>query len=1427
MDRRQTLAGGQTLPDRTHGSALFADISGFTSLTEALSRSLGPRQGMDALLMQLNSAYEALASEVNRYGGSVISFSGDAITCWFDENLPFGQRTLPAPQRAAACALGMQSQMRRFRRLALPDGTATSLALKVAIASGPARRFAVGDPAIQIFDTLAGETVQRMDEAEHLAASDQVLVDENTLERLPLFPQPAEWLQNSETGRRFAVLPTLETPLLAALQDCACPWPEVPAPLPDDALRPWLLPAVYTRHKAGLGEFITELRPAVALFLRFVGIDYEESEGGDKLDALIRQIQNILVRYEGALLQLTIGDKGSYLYAAFGAPVAHENDAERAIWAALEMFSIPKTLVYLQPFQAGISLGLMRAGAYGSSQRRVYGVLGDEVNLAARLMEHAQPGQILASSRVRETANGPFCFEPLPPIPLKGKTELLPTFAVSREKEVQPLRLIEPAYTLPMIGRSAELALVNEKISLALQGQGQVIGITGEAGIGKSRLVAEIGRLARRRGLQGFGGECPSYGLNTPYLVWGPIWRSFFNLDPAMPLRRQLRTLEAAVKDLAPERWQALPLLGKMLNLPIPENDFTCLLEPEHRKTALEALLLDCLVSAAGEAGESGSGLLLVFEDLHWIDPASHDLLTLAAQAIANLPVLIVGAYRPPELPRLRPPRVSALPHFTLITLHELSPEEARQLVQIRLAQFAPEIAASMPEALVRHLLERAQGNPFYLEELLNFLRDRGVDPRQPEALQSLELPPSLQRLILARIDQLSEAQKITIKVASVIGRLFRYAWLHGYYPELGDEKELKANLNRLAMLDLTPLDTPEPELAYLFKHILTREVAYESLASATRARLHGQLAAWLEANLGENLERSLDLLAYHYDLSDNLPKRRLYLRRAGEAAASRFANAEAIEYFERALTLAAPEDLEERFALHLARERVYDLQGERALQRQDIQALEALAEEAGRADWRAQAALRHSSFALLTGDQPTAIEAAQKAIVWAQSAALPRLEAIGYRCLALALAEPGEYARALECYERSLGIFRHLDDRQEEARTLSGIGLLAYSKGNYAEAEVYQRQSLEIARQIGDKVQQGSALRHLGVLARSQGKYAAARAFYEESLGIARAIGDRRQEGSALNNLGIVALALGDYKAARAYYEQSLEISRATANLRMQSNTLNNLGLIALDTGDYHAARQFFEQSLTIDRQTHNRRGESITLGNLGDVARALGDYAQARAYYEQTLATARALGNKEDEGWALSALGGAALGLGYFEISRVYFEQSLEIVRQTGDRLWEGSALLGLGHACLGAEKPTEAAAYYEQSLTIWKALGVAHFAVEARAGLALSALAQGQKETALACAEEILGYLQSGSLDGMKDPLRVYLACYQALQANADRRAEQVLQQAQAELQKRAARLPDLASQRSYLENVPENRLLRQAWENRSADSPVAAP
>ncbi len=950
------------------------------------------------------------------------------------------------------------------------------------------------------------------------------------------------------TGRSFGVVEAL----LVLVDPRPCP--EIPTDrLREETVRQWLLPPVYERLRRGQGEFLAEFRPAVSFFLRFAGIDYDgDEEAGDKLDRYIRHVQNVLNRYGGTLIQVTMGDKGSYLQAAFGAPVAHEDDALRAAAAALDLQMISPTSEWSGEVQIGIAQGRMRTGAYGGSMRRTYGVMGDEVNLAARLMQAAAPGQILVSDKVYKTIGETFQAEGLPPLIVKGRSEPVVTFSLVGLNEQRGIRLQEPRYTLPMVGRQAELGLIKQKIDSALKGKGQIIGITGEAGMGKSRLIAEAIREAYKHKLTGYGGECQSYGTNTSYLVWQNIWCGFFNLDRFFTLEDKIQAIERRLASIDKNLGPRLPLLGAVLNLSIPDNELTRSFDAKLRKSSLEALLVDCLRAQAQKMP-----LLLVLENCHWIDPLSHDLLEIIGRAITDLPVLLVMAYRPFDAQYWKTTRVSHLSHFTEIHLQEFTQQEAERLINLKLEVFF-DVSHEVPARLVEHIIEQAEGNPFYIEELLNYLQDRAIDPSDHEALEQIELPTSLHSLILTRIDQRTESQKITLKLASIIGRMFAAAWLWGAYPDLGDPELIKADLDVLSKLDLTLMDSSEPELIYLFRHIVTQEVAYESLPFATRALLHDQLAQFIERTFSDSLEQNVDLLAFHYERSDNEPKKCEYLLKAGEAAQANYANTAAMHYFQRVLTL-LPDN--EQVAVMLKLGQVLELVGL----------------------WD-QAKDLYKSALILSENLGDRLDQARVQT------------AIGEL-----LRKQGVYAEVPRWLDLAREGFEEMGDHAGVGQVLHYEGTLAAQQGNLKFAKALYEQSLKIRRTLDEKPQIASLLSNLGIIAQYLGNYNLSRSYYMESLSIRRAIGDRWAIANSLNNLGNVARDQDDHAEARSYLEEAVTISQEVGDRWAIANSLNNLANVVRAQGEYNLAHSLYEKSLAINYELEDKWALAYLFEDIG----------------------------------------------------------------------------------------------------------------------------------------------------------------------------------------------------------------------------------
>ena len=1139
-DRRRALAEGRELPDRVHGAALFADISGFTPLTEALAGELGPQRGAEELTANLNRVFHAIIAELDRFGGDVIYFSGDAITCWINGD---------DGACAAACALAMQESMARVGEVRTPSGTVVQLAMKIAVAVGPARRFVVGDPEIQLIDVLAGRLVDELAAAEHLAEQGEVVLDQSAIEFLSSRAEIAERRRDEESGRIVGVLAGLNEPVPDS------PAVELDRPLPEELVRPWLLPPVYERLRTGRGEFLAELRPAIPVFVRFTGIDYDDDDDAIvKLDEFIRRAQRVFADCGGNLLQLTLGDKGAYLYAVFGSPHAHEDDPARAAAAGLYLLAL-ETVTSARDLQIGIAHGRLRSGTYGHDMRRTFVCLGDAVNLAARLMSKAPIGEIYVAESVRLQAGDAFAWERLPDMTVKGKVDPISVYALRGLGDAPGKR--QRRYELPIVGRLAELELLREGLTRARDGRGSIVGIAAEAGVGKSRLVAEFVRGARAEGVVVAFGECQAFGMNTSYRVWQEIWRSLFGLDEGLEEHEQQRLVERTLKSLDPALLPRAPLLGAVLGISIPDNDLTRGLDAELRKTALESLLAEAL------RGFASKPLVLVLEDCHWIDTLSRDVLEVLARAAATLPVLVVLAYRPASevgggL------GVERLPHFAELALSELEPEATEQLIRMRLEPVLGD-GAELPEALLELVVTRSQGNPFYIEELLNYVQGQGVDFADERALADLEVPESLHSLVLGRIDTLTEEPRRTLKVASVMGRTFYARALPAVYPDVGSLGRVREHLDILQAADLVRLDR-EDEGAYIFKHVVTRDVAYESMPFALRSLLHEQAGDYLETSEPDAIDRNLDLLAHHYWHSRNDQKKRHYLVRAGEAAKARFANSAAVDYFERVLPL-----LEGAHRSQITREL-----GE---------ALET------------------------TGDIVRAEAAYKDALELAESERDASAAGWTETFLAELARKGGDYEAAEEWLTAAQGHFDDAKDRPGHGRVLHIAGILANVRGDRTAARAHMEASLVIRRELDDKRAMGALYSNLAIVAEYDGDLERWRALHEEGLALRVEIGDVPGIAVSRMNLGLVLQALGRLDEARAQMEESLQLRREIGDPRMIALGEHNLGLLTRTEGQYAATRDLFAAALRVQRDLGDKWALAFMLEDIAVLATLHGE--------------------------------------------------------------------------------------------------------------------------------------------------------------------------------------------------------------------------
>jgi adenylate cyclase len=1048
------------------------------------------------------------------------------------------------------------------------------------------------------------------------------------------------------------------------------------------------------------------------------------------------------------------------------------------------------------------------------------------------------------------------------------------------------------------VARERELARLDGFLKRALAVQGLACFVSGEAGSGKTALVSEFARRAQEqhRDLAVAVGQSDAQtGVGDPHSPFREVLGQLTG-DVEAKLAQGAITEENAsrLRKLLVLSCQALVEVGPdLVGVFVPGAGLATRVGAFVAEKVGWLDKLERLVGKRQEgAGSGDSGieqshifeqyanvlgrlshkhpLLLVLDDLQWADMASIGLLFRLGRRIGGHRILLVGTYRPEEVAigraGERHPLEKVLAEFKRyygdiwVDLDRVEEVEGRRFVNA----FLDSEPNQLEEGFRQKLFQHTGGHALFTIELLRNMQEQGhlVRDRQGRwaetpALDWQSLPERVEGVIEERIGRLGQELRQMLTVGSVEGEDFtaevvarvQAADVRGIVRKLSAELERQHRL--VSARGVRRLDSAGQRLSlYRFQHNLFQRYLYNELNEAERVYLHEDVGNALEKLYGDQVDEIAVPLARHFGEAGIAEKARIYLERVGRQAAVRFANDEAIAYFSRALDLTPESKPDERYALLLAREQIYGLQGERELQAQDMAALQELAQILGDGRKRAEVALRQAAYADATSNYPAAVAAAQEAIRLAQAvqdtgsqavghlqwgmtaakwqgdyetarcqfekalalsraAGLRQVEANSLRALGVLAIGQGDYDRAKTHYGESLRISREDGDRRGESKTLNNLGVVFDLQGDYASARAYFEQALSAFRETGDRRHEGALLGNLGVVSSSQGDLQAARTYYEQALRICRDVGDRDSESRMLGNLGEVSAMLGDFAAARCFFEQALLLRREIGRQPDETVILNDLGFALAQQGDYSAAGEFCEQSLRIARELGDRRGEANALGKLGVVCDCVGDYSGARAYYEASLEIARSIGHRSGEGDVLANLGLLCRHLGEDQAAREYSQRALEIAQELGDPQREAYAVTHVGHALAGLGPLAEAADAYRQSLALRRELGQPHMATEPLAGLARICLLQQKPSEAQALVEEILGHLESHTLDGTEEPIRVYLTCFRVLMANQDPGAKELLDTAHRLLQERAAKIADEEMRSSYLENVAAHR------------------
>jgi class 3 adenylate cyclase/tetratricopeptide (TPR) repeat protein len=1094
--------------ERFPAAVLFADISGFTPLAERLARR-GPA-GAEALSTLLNAYFAKLTALIAEHGGEVLTFAGDGLLAlWPAAQNDQGLAT--ATCDAGRCALAVQSALGGYEA---HDGQ--RLLLRIGVGAGEVMALRVGGAGGRWQLLLSGAPVAQAGLAEQQAARGEVV----------LSPQAWELARDRCVGERLAEGGVRLTTAMVAVETRT--QARGTQQLSDDVVQAYVPDVVGARLAAGQAEWLAELRHITAVFVNLLDVDPASVGLLEPVQLAVAAIQPVLQRYEGSLKQVVVDDKGLTLIAVFGLPLlAHEDDPARATRAALEVQAALGGLGL--GCAIGLATGRAFCGAVGSDMHREYDVIGEVMNLAARLMQ-AAGGGILCDAATYQAARAHLRFQALPAILVKGKTDPVVVY-----RPVEPTRKVDGPATV--LGRTAERTMLTGRLGALQEGRGGLVVIDGEPGIGKSRLLADLLERAQARGLRSLTGAGDAIERTTPYHAWRNVFAQLVGVVDIDDIEeRRSRVLAHVQAD--PEMARLAPLLNSVLPLDLPDTELTVQLTGEVRADNTRQLLVHLLQAAATEPGGGASPLLLVLDDAHWFDSASW---ALTRQVLAQVrPPLVVLATRPLAEPLPDDYRLLRQdPATERLQLEPLRPHDVAALVCDRLG------VRRLPEPVADLIEERAQGNPFFSEELAYALRDTGliriidgVCTIAPGAgaLSTVSIPETVQGVVAARIDRLAPGQELTLKVASVIGRLFGFRILCDVHPIELDTSVLGGFLDDLARQDFTVLDTPEPDLAYLFKHVVTQEVAYSLLLYAQRRRLHREVAEWYEQTHAEDLASLYPLLAYHWGRAEEPVKTLTYLELAGEQALRVGAYQEAVDVLTQSVSLTAtiqpPPGALQQARWHRQLGDAYMGLGRLQESRQHAdQAVALLGTPVPATALRllgdlSRQALRQGIHRIWPARPAPGAPARGSALE--ATRAFERLAFLNYYANAREL--------GISAVLHAVNLAERAGPSPELARAYASMSVAAGVLQLHTLARSYARRALEIARAEHDLPALAFVLVATSTYHSTVGNWATAREGLLEGLGIAERLGDQRRWGELAAGLAVVTYFQGEFDQLAAW---------------------------------------------------------------------------------------------------------------------------------------------------------------------------------------------------------------------------------------------------------------------------------------------------
>jgi len=925
------------------------------------------------------------------------------------------------------------------------------------------------------------------------------------------------------------------------------------------------------------------------------------------MDGCFKALMDEIHRYEGTIDKFT----GDGIMALFGAPAAHEHHAQRACYAALAIQKVlgrygrkvKRELGVDLKMRVGLNSGLVLVDSVGNDLRMDYTAIGDTVNLASRMESMATPRKVLVSADTYKMARDFFRFKPLGKVSVKGKEELVEAYELVEAGEVETRFEAAVAKGLTrFVGREKEITNLEEAFEKVKSGSGQFVGIVGEAGVGKSRILLELRGMLPQEEYTYLEGRCLHYGGSMAYLPFLDIVRSYFDIEEGERESVIKKKMKEKVNQLDEKLKGILPPLHEILSLKVEDEEYLKL-EPRQRRERIFEAIRDLIIRES-----QNRPLVLAVEDLHWIDKTSEEFLTYLIGWLVNARILMVILYRPEYAPPW-----GSKSYYSQLNVDQLSARASAELVQSIL-----EGGEVIPE-LRQLIIARAGGNPLFVEEFTHTLLENGsIEKKDHQYVLStkaseIQVPDTIQEIIAARMDRLEDNLKRTMQVASVVGRDFAFRILHTI---TGMREELKWYLLELQGLEFIYEKSLFPELEYIFKHALTQEVAYKSLLIKRRKNIHEKIGKAIEELYRDRLEEFYEMLAHHYSKSENWEKAYEYLKLAGEKATRSYSNWEAFRFYKEAIkALSQLPDIEEnkrrQVEVRILMESPMMLVGYPEDSLHIIEEGERLSRELGDAGSLARFYSTLGLYYSLKGDSLRGTAYAESAFQEAEKIQDIELMAPLGNDLC------GSYLVAAQCWkiaEMAPRVLAVLEKTGRESEYF-GKGLNVYSficssyghalawMGNFAEGEAQCEKALRLALELNELSTITNAEMMYAFVFHHRGDGGNAAQHFQNAIRYAEEAQYVLILSVCWACCGWEYYLLGELETARKHAETAIKIQSETGLPYMLAVPYRVLGLVHLDSGELKNAQSCMEQSLESAQNNNERSEVGVTEIYLGRV--------------------------------------------------------------------------------------------------------------------------------------------------------------------------------------------------------------------------------